>query len=91
LLAGVVGLDHHGAAAWLRFPQGAAWMHGIEVRVTIDDVAFARRGVFSFAQVMERFLAYYGQVRSFTQLVVVDEAGRELVRCAARAGTALPL
>jgi type VI secretion system protein ImpG len=91
LLAGIVDLDRHGAAAWLRFPQGAAWMHGIEVRIMVDDVAFARRGVFTFAQVMERFLAYYAQARSFTQLIVVDEAGRELVRCAARAGTSLPL
>lgn len=89
-LAGIVGLDHQAVTAWLPFPQGAACMRGTEVRLTIDEVAFGWCSVFVFAQVMERVLAGYAEEGSFMRLVVVSRECRELVRCAARAGSGLP-
>jgi type VI secretion system protein ImpG len=89
-LAGIVGLEQRATKAWVRFPQGAAYMQGIQVRLTIDEAAFDRCGVFAFAQVMERFFALYARDDSFTQLVVVTVEGEERVRCGARAGAELP-
>ncbi|GGY29103.1 type VI secretion system baseplate subunit TssF [Pseudoduganella albidiflava] len=90
-LAGIVSLDQRAVKAWLRFPQGAAYMHGTEVRLAVDVAAFDRSSVFVFAQVMEWLFAGYAGEEGFTRLVVVDLAGRELVRCAARAGGVLPV
>jgi len=90
-LAGIAGLDHRPATAWLRFPQGAAYLRGTEVRLTLDDAAFFERSLFTFAQVMDRFLAHYVPADSFIQLVVLSTSGEERVRCAPRAGTALPV
>lgn len=89
-LAGIIGLEQRVTKAWVRFPQGAAYMQGIQVRLTVDEAAFDRCGVFAFAQVMDRFFACYAQADGFTQLVVVNMAGEERVRCGARAGAMLP-
>lgn len=90
-LAGVTGLEHRAVTAWLRFPQGASYLRGTEMRLTIDEAAFRECSVFTFAQVMDRLLAHYGPTESFTQLVVLSTDGEERVRCAPRAGTALPV
>lgn len=90
-LAGIVSLDHRITKAWLRFPQGASYLQGVEVRLTIDEAAFERCSVFVFAQVMEQVFAFYAQEGSFTQLVVLDAVGQERVRCGARAGSGLPV
>jgi type VI secretion system protein ImpG len=90
-LAGIVSLDHRITKAWLRFPQGASYLQGVEVRLTIDEAAFERCSVFVFAQVLEQVFAFYAQEGSFTQLVVLDAAGQERVRCGARAGSGLPV
>lgn len=89
-LAGIVGLEQRATKGWVRFPQGAAYMQGIQVRLTIEEAAFDWCGVFAFAQVMDRFFAWYARADSFTQLVVVTTGGEERVRCGARAGAVLP-
>jgi len=91
-LAGIVGLAHHATAAWLTFAQGASYLHGVEIHVTVDEEAFGERSLHAFAQVLDRFFAYYVHSTSFTRLVILSAAtGQERLRCAPRAGTVLPI
>ncbi len=90
-LAGIAGIEHRAATAWLRFAQGASYLRGTEVRLTIDETAFVGCSVCMFAHVMDRLLAQYVPADGFTQLVILSSDGQELVRCAPRPGGTLPL
>jgi len=92
-IAGIAALAARPATAWLRNRYGASLVHGIEVRMTLDQDAFAGSSLFVFAQVVSRFLGLYVHLNSFTRLVLVSGAtgdepgGRELLRCEARNGS----
>src|SRR5262249_31953032 len=64
---GVIGRVRMGAAGLCR---------GVEVAVLLDPERFSGSGAFLFASVLERFLALYCTVNSFSQLVV-SIRGRE--------------
>ncbi len=51
---------------------------GIEVRVTFDEDAFDTTGIVLFGAVIDRFLAEYSAINSFTQCVIVSEQRGEL-------------
>ena len=44
-------------------------MRGLEVSIDFDEQNFVGSGVFLFASVLERFLALYASMNSFSQLV----------------------
>jgi type VI secretion system protein ImpG len=90
-IAGVVGLDHAEATAWIRHKRGSSLAHGTEVRLTIDEEAFVGAGLHLFAQVVDRFFALYVQMNSFVELVILShQSGEELFRCKPRSGS-MPL
>jgi type VI secretion system protein ImpG len=83
----VVGLDHLRTTAWMRDKHGASLVHGIEVRITVDEDGFAGSGLHLFARVIDQFLGLYVQINSFTQLVIVSSRStKELIRCQPRNG-----
>lgn len=87
-IAGITALTTRPGTAWLRNPQGAALVHGIDVRMTIDEDAFAGSSVAVFAEVISRFLGEYVHLNSFTRLVLVSgQSDKELLRCAPRNGS----
>jgi type VI secretion system protein ImpG len=101
-IAGIVALTARPSTAWLRNRYGAALVHGVEVRMTINEEAFAGSSLFVFGQVLSRFLGLYVHLNSFTRLVLVagagphrepgkartkEQGGRELLRCEARCGS----
>jgi type VI secretion system protein ImpG len=84
---GIVDLGHRPASAWLRRREGAAYLYGIEVRVTLDEDAYAGTGIHLFAQLLDHFFGLYVHLNSYTQLVVLSKSsGRELLRCQPRNG-----
>jgi type VI secretion system protein ImpG len=88
-IAGIAGLRHIPATAWLRHPRGASLAHGMEVHMTLDEDAFVGGGIHLFVQVIDHFLGMYAQVNSFIELVVLShKSGKELVRCKPRSGHA---
>jgi type VI secretion system protein ImpG len=90
-IAGVVGLDHADATAWIRHKRGSSLAHGTEVRLTIDEEAFAGAGLQLFVQVIDQFFALYVQMNSFIELVILShQSGEELFRCKPRSGS-MPL
>ena len=88
---GITGLSHRPASAWMRQAGDSAYLRGIEVTVTLDEAAYADTGVHVFAQLLDHLFCLNVHLNSYTQLVIVSHAtGKEVLRCAPRAG-ALPL
>lgn len=46
---------------------------GVEVTIQFDESRFADHGAFLFASVLERFLALYGSINSFSKLVATSK------------------
>jgi type VI secretion system protein ImpG len=90
-IAGIVGLEHAEATAWLRHKRGPSLAHGTEVRLTIDEEAFVGAGLYLFVQIMDQFFALYVQMSNFIELVILSrQSGEELFRCKPRSGN-MPL
>lgn len=87
-IRGIVGLTTASARAWLSDKRfGGSVVQGVEVRLSIDEAAFAGSGVHVFAQVMNVFFGMYVHLNSFTQLTVISSAtGKELLQCRPRNG-----
>jgi len=87
-IAGLLALTSLPATAWLRNRHGATLVHGTEVRLTLDEEAFAGSSLFVFAQVVSRFLGLYVHLNSFTRLVLLSgQSSKELLRCEPRSGS----
>ncbi|MET0321520.1 MAG: type VI secretion system baseplate subunit TssF, partial [Duganella sp.] len=67
-IAGITGLSHRPATAWVRQPRGAAYLRGVEVRITLDPDAYAGAGIHAFAQLLDHLLGLHVHLNSFTQL-----------------------
>jgi type VI secretion system protein ImpG len=72
---GIVGLDHQVVTRWLPIKPFPTFLRGIEVRLTVDESAFAGSSTALFAGVMDRLFEPYANVNSFVQLVLFS-AGR---------------
>jgi len=67
-------------------PGPIAFGRGLEVTVTLDDVALTGSGAFLFGAVLEQFFARYVSVNSFTETVVKSVDRGEIMRWAAQLG-----
>jgi type VI secretion system protein ImpG len=84
---GIMALSHRPATAWVRQAQGNAYLRGIEVRVTLDEEAYAGTGLHAFAKLLDHLFGLHVHLNSFTQLVVLSHiSGKELMRCLPRNG-----
>ncbi|MFA9216648.1 MAG: type VI secretion system baseplate subunit TssF, partial [Sphingomonadaceae bacterium] len=87
-IGGIVGLDSSDTTHWLRHRRGATLVHGVEIRVTLDEEAYVGSGMHLFVQVLDHFLGLYAQVNSFVELVALSQrSGKELIRCQPRSGS----
>jgi len=88
---GICAMSHRPSAAWLRRSEGAAYLRGVEIALTLDEEAYAGTGIHVFAQLLDHLFALHVHLNSFTQLVILSKAsGKELLRCPPRNGS-LPL
>lgn len=69
IIDGVVSVSHRRTVARAPGQAFSAFCRGIEVSVEFDTAAFAGSGLFLLAAVLERFLALYGSINAFTQMV----------------------
>ncbi len=65
-IEGLEGVEHRHVAMRI----GRAFCRGIEVSLTVNEDKFVGSSVYLFASVLERFLAHYVSINSFTRLVV---------------------
>jgi len=87
-IAGIVGLEHAEAKAWIRHKRRPSLAHGTEVRLTIDEDAFIGASLHLFVQVIDQFFGMYVQTSSFIELMILShQSGEELFRCKPRNGS----
>jgi type VI secretion system protein ImpG len=87
-IQGVVDVRSAAAHARVAGPLGAGVARGRRVEVEFDEEHFTGGGAYLFASVLERFLARYASMNSFTQLVARTRQRQRPMRAwAPRAGT----
>jgi type VI secretion system protein ImpG len=85
---GIIAIDQEETTAWLRHKRGASLVHGMEIRLTLDEAAYTGAGLHLFTHVLDQFLGRYVHLNSFIELVVLSHlSGKELFRCKPRTGT----
>ncbi len=87
MIDGVLRVNSRPATARVLADGRSALARGVEITVEFDDQHFTGSGVYLFASVLERFLALYCSLNSFTRMVATIK-GRDGVLCRwpARAG-----
>jgi type VI secretion system protein ImpG len=87
MIDGIVGVSSRRVVGRVRGSTSVAFCRGVEVTLTFNEEKFSGSGMFLFASVLERFLALYCSINSFTQLVAkVQDRDGELRRWPPRVG-----
>jgi type VI secretion system protein ImpG len=79
-ITGIVSLDSRRHFARVISENGISFARGTRVQMEFDEEEFVGGGVFLFAAVIERFLALYASLNSFSQLVVKTRQRREVMK-----------
>jgi type VI secretion system protein ImpG len=72
-LRGIKAVSSRAVTRTIRRAGGFHAARGTEITLRLDERAFEGSGIFLIAAVLDRFLAEYASVNSFTQLVVVSD------------------
>ncbi|MDO5622920.1 MAG: type VI secretion system baseplate subunit TssF [Paracoccus sp. (in: a-proteobacteria)] len=72
-IAGLTGLKVRPVTRSIRRPDGFFPARGLEISVTFDETAFEGSGIILLAAVLDRFLAEYVSINSFSQMVVISK------------------
>ena len=67
-----------------------SFVQGLDIDIEFDEEAFAGAGVYLFASVLERFLALYASMNSFTRVHArLQQREKDLAKWPPRAGHAI--
>lgn len=87
MLDGILAVDCRPAQAFLDGTPFTTLVRGTEIILTVDEQSFVGTGLHLFALVLDRFLALYAHINSFTQLKLISSrSGEVLVTCPRRCG-----
>jgi type VI secretion system protein ImpG len=87
-IGGIITIEQQQTTAWMRHKRGTSLVHGMEIRLTLDEAAYTGAGLHLFTQVLDEFLGRYVHLNSFVELVVLSHhSGKELFRCKPRSGS----
>jgi type VI secretion system protein ImpG len=85
----VTFLNLRSSVQWIARKPSPGMVRGIEIRLSIDEQAFAGSSLSVFIDVMDRFFARYASENSFVQLLVISQdTGADIRRCSPRQGAA---
>jgi len=79
-VAGILSLESRRHFARIISENGIMFARGTRVEMQFDEDEFVGGGVFLFTAVIERFLALYASLNSFSQLVVKTRQRREVLK-----------
>jgi type VI secretion system protein ImpG len=79
-IAGLTGLATQRVLRRVGKGRDAGFARGIAVQLDLDEERFQGSGAFLFASVLERFLALYASINSFTQLEARARRGTEVLK-----------
>ena len=84
---GLTGVASRPVTRSVRRPDGYHAARGIEVTLTFDEAAFEGTGIALLGAALDRFLADYTHINSFTETVIRSERRGEVMRWPPRSGT----
>jgi type VI secretion system protein ImpG len=84
---GIVGVASRPVTRSVRRSDGYHLARGIEVTLRFDERAFEGSGIALIGAVLDRFLADYTHINSFTETVIRSEGRGEVMRWPPRSGT----
>lgn len=70
LVEGIVSLSSRRVVGRIGGEGGAEFCRGLEVTLELDEELYVGTGLYLFASVLERFLALYASINSFSQLAI---------------------
>jgi len=79
-IAGLAGLDWRRVVRQVSTPEGRLLTRGLEITLHFNEANYTGSGVFLFASILERFLAYYTSINSFTQTVATVKKREEVLK-----------
>ena len=79
-ILGITGIESKKVVRRIGGHIGAGFIRGLETTLTFDEEQFVGGGMYLFACVLERFLALYTNLNSFSQLVVRSDQQEEIVK-----------
>jgi len=87
-IAGIVDVSTRPMVQTLRRRDGFLTARGLEVTITLDESRFEGSGAVLLGAILDRFIAEYAAVNTFTQCVIVSQQrGREIKRWPPRSGS----
>ena len=86
LISGLTNVSSRRVVGRVGSSVSAGFCRGTEVTLNLDEEKFSGNGAYLFASVMERFLALYTSLNSFTKTVVATNRRAQLFRWPPRAG-----
>ncbi|TFW33581.1 type VI secretion system baseplate subunit TssF [Massilia horti] len=87
-VGGIVALSAKPARIRWREDFATSFIRGIEIRLAVDEQAYAGCGLHAFVQVLDHFFGLYVHLNSYVQLIVVcHQTGKEILRCSPRSGS----
>lgn len=86
-IRGLTGVDSRPVTRSIRRPDGYHAARGTQITVTLDERAFEGAGIALIGAVLDRFLADYAHVNSFTETAIVSQTRGEVMRWPPRSGT----
>lgn len=84
---GIAGVAARPVTRSIRRADGYHAARGTEVTITFDERAFEGTGIAPLGAVLDRFLADYAHVNSFTETVIASQTRGEVMRWPPRSGT----
>lgn len=84
---GILNINARPVTRRLPIPGPISFGRGLEIDVTMEEVAFEKGGMVLFGSVLEEFFSRYVSVNNLTETVVHSERGTEINRWPVRLGT----
>jgi type VI secretion system protein ImpG len=69
-IVGITSLTSRPDARPVLFPSGVAFCRGLAIELEFDEAEFAGSGVYLLSAVLERFLALYASINSYTKVAL---------------------
>jgi type VI secretion system protein ImpG len=80
VIEGILALSTRRVVGRTGGPTASGFARGLEVSIEFDERSYTGVGVYLFASVLERFLALYASINSFTQLVARTRQGEGVLK-----------
>jgi type VI secretion system protein ImpG len=86
-IGGLISVGGKPSVSRVVFESGVAFCRGLDVEIELDEDRFSGSGAYLLASVLERFLASYGTMNSYTRLTARSKQRRQpMARWQPRAG-----